>query len=197
MKNLKRLSVLLTVVATLGAMLAGPVAAQTAAVFVFRGEAETSPLFLPDASLTAPNGDYRFDTSNALPDQFCIDAGVVNGQPALPDLGGCSLHSDGGLYPNALGVGPSCGMSQGDEVHSENWPVPGEIGTSNFTSSNGSSFSSTDFGWITSAGGTIPFTASSDDGDLVALVQAQGGSDCAGNGAQAFAVIGVGTLVGA
>ncbi|MGH3441698.1 MAG: hypothetical protein ACRDUY_06580, partial [Nitriliruptorales bacterium] len=192
MKNLKRLTLLMSILAILGATLAAPAAAQTAAVFVFRGLATTSPLFVPDPQNLAPgDGDYTFDTSNALPDQFCVDVGVVNGAPTGDPQTGCVLHSDGGLYANVIGVGPSCGMSRGDELHSN-----GTIGSSTFTSSNLSpSFSSTDFGWITSAGGTIPFTATSADGDLVALVQAQGGADCVEVGTTKFAVIGVGALV--
>lgn len=88
------------------------------------------------------------------------------------------LDVKGKLGPNAAGVGASCGMSSGSD------------GTGSFAG-----HSTTDTGWITSAGGTIAATGTYSghgSGSYVAIVQAYGGAlECANAAANNFTVVGV------
>jgi hypothetical protein len=106
---------------------------------------------------------------------------TVTGLPA-----GGALNICGELGQNAAGIGASCGMSEGRDGR-------GKFGA-NYTLSN--------VGWTTSAGGTLPVSGTwtnpgnGHTGTLVALTQAQGGSDCAtAGGAKSFTVVGVTALL--
>jgi hypothetical protein len=91
--------------------------------------------------------------------------------------GAGTLNASGGLSPVA-NIGAACGMSHG---HSGS----GTAGAYNLSN----------LGWVATAGGTLPvtghYTVAGGSGPVVAIVQAQGGANCASNSANSFQVAGV------
>lgn len=193
-----RLVATLAVAALALAVVALPAAADDAGVGTYQGNAKVGATFDNPATTNVVEGCGASGVPTAgvfgrglfLPDPLVQPTGVwalstnVTGVPT-----GGTLSICGELGPNAAGVGASCGMSEG------------EGGRGVFASV----YNLSNVGWITSAGGTLPvsgdFTNSANGhtGTLVALTQAQGGSDCAlnANGATNFTVVGVTALVAA
>jgi len=108
--------------------------------------------------------------------------------------GNCSIDSDGIVKGNAVGVGPSCGMSYGTSVGGDTAPN----GPDTFTVGSLSGPIVTT--WITSAGGTLPLVGSYTVGGVTAnyvgVVQARpigspGQVPCATEPATTFTVVGV------
>lgn len=174
------------------AMFAGPAAAD-AGVGTFSGVAKVGQTFDNPATTNVVEGCGASGVPTAgvfgrglfLPDPLVQPTGVwalstaVSGVPTSGTLAIC-----GELGPNAAGIGASCGMSEG------------ENGRGRFAH-----YTLTNVRWETSAGGTLPTTGDATDGTtsgkVIALTQAQGGSDCAlnPNGATQFTVVGVTSLV--
>lgn len=165
-----RMIALFAVAAVAMAALAGSASALPAAnsgVGVFTGTATVAPGLLLPSATTPVSGTWTLATT-------------VTGVPVSG-----ALNAGGGLSPVA-NIGAACGISNG---HS---------GTGTFAGA----YNLTDLGWASSAGGTLPVTGhyqkigglATDSGPVVALVQAQGGSQCT-TGATSFTVVGVSALL--
>jgi hypothetical protein len=165
---------------------------------------------IPGAPVVTPAGN--------LPSS-CNAVGRFAGLNAVPSgvPGNCAISSDGDVFANAIGVGPSCGMSGGHSESTEDVDEDGiaddDDGLDNrnspatVTGNGPDTFSITGIGgggitstWITSAGGTIPLTGTlTVNGNTVSyagVVQARpiGGAGqvpCLTEPATTFTVVGV------
>lgn len=173
---MKKIVLLAAAVAMLAAM---AVPASATEIGVFQGDAKVGVT----GPCTSPSGNGIFLPGLGLDSKAywqltTVVQGTLNGP-----LNAC------GELGQIKGVNPACGISSGSK------------GTGTFAGRD-----LYDLGWTTSAGGTLPVTghwsdASGNSGSVVALVQAQGGQECApppvggGNGATSFTVAGVAVLI--
>lgn len=151
---------------------------------------------VPDTAdpLDEPASTWEFTIPSPLPvlsASVCAAVGSFNnGDPATSTE--CEIRADGIVQANALGVGPSCGMSYGtSEDSGDNDPNESDIIKIDGEES--------DFAieWPTSAGGTLPLIGEMDGETIVGVTQARPvDQNCATTAAVDFTVVGVVATVG-